>query len=165
MSTPAEGLGWKAVVSIAAGCSVATAIIALYGARNWTRSLTTELNELQKRWTQLQHTIAALPLDDSGFALTIGSHVVVKEHGLVVNSSLWDTTNTQFCEKSGTVVAIDDDGDATVRLDSGEEIVCDVKFLVAGVTSDLKAHMTGMQAAMRNLSCAVGRAPPPVVFE
>jgi hypothetical protein len=164
-SLESRGFSLRAVVAISAGCSLATAIVALVGARKWTRSLSSELNELQRRWTQLQHTIASLPLEDSGFALNVGSHVIVKEFGDVANSSLWDTSNTQYCERSGTVVGIDDDGDATVRLDSGEEIVCDVKFLVAAVTSELKEHMAGMQVAMRGLACAVGRAPPPVIFE
>jgi len=162
---PEQGYSLQTVLLAAGACSVATTAAALYAARSWSRSLTHELNELQKRWTTLQHTIAALPLEDSGFALSVGTHVAVREFGEVSNSSLWDASNTKYCDRAGTILAVDDDGDATVRLDSGEEIVCDVKFLVAVVTSDLKANMAGMQCALRELSQAVGRKPPPVIFE
>nr|ACU44984.1 unknown [Pfiesteria piscicida] len=165
MSRSSTGYSLQSVAIIAGACSIATSAAALLLARRWSHSLHHELQELQRRWTALQHTVASLPVDDTGFALAVGSHVVVKEIGEVTNSSLWDATNTQFCDRTGVVVSIDDDGDATVRLDSGEELICDVKFLVAAVTSDLKANMAAMQCAVRELSSAVGRGAPPVAFE
>jgi hypothetical protein len=165
MAASDSGYSLRTVVLAAGACSFATTAVALVIARSWSQSLTQELNELQRRWTTLQHTVSALPIEDSGFALSMGTHVCVREYGEVSNSSLWDASNTKFCDRVGTIIGVDDDGDATVRLDSGEEIVCDVKFLVAAVTSDLKANMAGMQKAMRELSHAVGRKPPPVIFD
>jgi len=154
-----------ALIAAVGVSSAASAVIAAFITRKWTRNLTVELTEVQRLWAELQRNIALLPEDNSGMTVSPGDYVAVREFGEVSNSSLWDNSHTQYCRQTGTVVAVDEDGDATVRLDSGQEIVCDVKFLLPSVANELKRSVDEMKVAMRALAVAVRPGVAPVSFE
>lgn len=156
----------RALVLTTVAFSTAAAITAFAVAKCFARNPRDELAALLEAWDQLQRNIAAIPTEAPSLDyINPGTHVVVRGAREVSNSSLWDASNTQYCEQCGIIVTVDEDGDATVRLDSGEDIVVDVKFVVPEAESALKGNVAAMQAAIRSLTGALRPSRAPVSFD
>jgi hypothetical protein len=124
-----------------------------------------ELANLSESWDELRATLDTLPSSVADAPLHSGQRVKIDDFNAVCNNSLWDAANNQYCSREGAVSRIDADGDVTVRLDSGEDMVCDVKFVSAAETVELRELVDAVSVALDRVvsQSTTRRAAAPIV--
>lgn len=98
------------------------------------------IEQLTEEWGAMQdalHRASSRGLNQSISSMSdvrpplyVGARAKIATCDDVMNSSLWDSTNTDHCGELGVVRAIDADGDIEFAMDKGPVITVDIKFVM-----------------------------------